>query len=1167
MTALQITLAWAAGFGMAVAMLTVYVAWCREHDFHPVSVALGKFRKLPWYGQVIVLCCVGGLVSYGGGKTNAPPNGATGGTNAPPEVVSGGETNAPPDLVTGVETNEPWAGEGEMPTNPPPPLLMMASPRMTAGGQQQGLSAGAAPDCTDSGSTGFTAAQIGAGAAIVGVGTNETHDFSMPAGAHVVECWRRRGAASERVALDGAGETPPPLIDGERIEVDTFGRIRTARRVFSPLGIQVGMVPMANWARIGAASLCWWTVTASNSAVVCWQNALLNRDTNTPVSVQAEFQDNGKFEYRYNLSSIGAAATNVSARIVSTNGVESVALGAGVTTVRGHLLGPEDGTVLDKDNDGLSTYDEIFLYGTDPELPDTDGDGRSDGDEVWSNGSDPLVGDVPGTNIIARIAAGETNEAVGIVSGELRSTKLWDGFVFWEDPGTNALYTRTFEIDRHGGWTSYFISGRGEDWCGGGEGTIQDWSLIGVQLEWEDDTGASGVVTASPRNDTLYLPLGTNATAVTVALRPTVGGGRHASPSPMYLLEYSPRMEFPGGQGFEGDDGNSYSVFTDPEDCSFSLDTSNRPCRAQAGEGEATAADFRMPSGPGVYRLPLVETAEPDVHPLLMMAPLLGAPPNDNGGDRYLVILDPWVSYGYAHYGCWHSYPYDWGWYGYWCDCTPDCGCGVAGYAAVNAYIDWYDGWECEGVVEIAGREVWRDTAYHIVWACDHHQDEEEHYCPCGCDENCQYCSCMKSDGPSQGSIRFRVGLGTDYQDQKIGFAWFESDGPVQIRPQIFEVDSRPDVYVREQDIGGTKYITTYETHGRDLVISALSNGVSVALKHHGAAQPFETWEVTNVSNLNSVVRLVKRDLADTVREDWTYSCAWESGEWVWDVADNTSHEYVPDDPTEFYENGTKWVCGVDGRLERITVAGTNGEEIVIRTLSYDDDGQLVLVDDGTNGCVTIAYDDAGNISEMTGPEGTLRAAWDADGVMTNLDTSAWNGDIPENAQPQRAPRRMLLGAPNGNGYEGMSFWDAVFHYIYGEGAAKWMPFSEIDTSWLTPKHFECVRSFISCCHEPGGYPISGTRVIPNDGPKQFYLGDVTIRLDGTITYTGNCNWTFDGTMRALPDTFNFDKARRGIVGEGLTAIGRLLFDSHGTPFQIDFIGTKPLTGSGHCGE
>ena len=149
----QIMLAWAGGFGMAVAFWAVYFAWCREHNFHPISVALGKFRKLPWYGQVIVLCFVGGLVSYGGSKTNAPPSGVEGGTNAPPEIVEGGDTNAPPDLVTGVETNEPWAGEGEMPTNQPPPLMMMARPRRTAGGQQQGMATG--EDVTI---TGFTAA-------------------------------------------------------------------------------------------------------------------------------------------------------------------------------------------------------------------------------------------------------------------------------------------------------------------------------------------------------------------------------------------------------------------------------------------------------------------------------------------------------------------------------------------------------------------------------------------------------------------------------------------------------------------------------------------------------------------------------------------------------------------------------------------------------------------------------------------------------------------------------------------------------------------------------------------------------------------------------------------------------------------------------------------------
>ena len=517
-------LAWAGGFGMAVAFLAVYFAWCKEHDFHPVSVALAKFRRLPLGAQVFVVMFAGVFFVYGSTKTNTPPNAVEGGTNAPPDVVTGGDTNTPPDLVTGVETNEPWAGEGEMPTNQPPPLMMMARPRGTTSGQQQGFAAGLAPAEQDGPATGFTEAQIAARAAVVGVRTNETHDFSMPDGAHVVERWRRRGAANERVALCCATGTVPPQIEGEEIAVDTFGRIWTPGRVFAPLGIQLGMVPMANWARIGAASLCWWMVTASNSTVVCWQNALLNRDTNTPVCVQAEFQDNGKFEYRYDLSSLGEAATNVFARIETTNGVEGVALGAGVTTVRGHLLGPDDGWLNDKDNDGVSTHDEIFLFGTDPELPDTDGDGRSDGEEIWGNGSDPLVGDVADAEIVARIAAGATNEQVEIVSGELNSTKLWDGFAFYADPGTNALYTRTFEIDRKEGWTSYFLSGRGEDWCMDGEDAIQDWSLIGCVIDWEDDTGLSGTVSASPRNDTLYLPVATNATSVTITLRATVGG-------------------------------------------------------------------------------------------------------------------------------------------------------------------------------------------------------------------------------------------------------------------------------------------------------------------------------------------------------------------------------------------------------------------------------------------------------------------------------------------------------------------------------------------------------------------------------------------------------------------------------------------------------------------
>lgn len=45
---------------------------------------------------------------------------------------------------------------------------------------------------------------------------------------------------------------------------------------------------------------------------------------------------------------------------------------------------------IDSDNDGLSDYDEINKYFTNPENPDTDADGYNDGDEI-KNGFSPLV--------------------------------------------------------------------------------------------------------------------------------------------------------------------------------------------------------------------------------------------------------------------------------------------------------------------------------------------------------------------------------------------------------------------------------------------------------------------------------------------------------------------------------------------------------------------------------------------------------------------------------------------------------------------------------------------------------------------------------------------------------------------------------------------------------
>jgi len=49
-----------------------------------------------------------------------------------------------------------------------------------------------------------------------------------------------------------------------------------------------------------------------------------------------------------------------------------------------------DLSAIDTDGDGISDYDELYVYGTSPYLEDTDGDGISDYDEIFVYNTDPL---------------------------------------------------------------------------------------------------------------------------------------------------------------------------------------------------------------------------------------------------------------------------------------------------------------------------------------------------------------------------------------------------------------------------------------------------------------------------------------------------------------------------------------------------------------------------------------------------------------------------------------------------------------------------------------------------------------------------------------------------------------------------------------------------------
>ena len=163
---------------------------------------------------------------------------------------------------------------------------------------------------------------------------------------------------------------------------------------------------------------------------------------------------------------------------------------------------------------------------------------------------------------------------------------------------------------------------------------------------------------------------------------------------------------------------------------------------------------------------------------------------------------------------------------------------------------------------------------------------------------------------------------------------------------------------------------------------------------------------------------------------------------------------------------------------------------------------------------------------------------------------------------PLKKQRPRLLGSGGG-----ITVTEAIRHYPNGNGSPIPLPFSVVDTSSATPIKFDCVRNFVSSCHEPNDYHVVGTNYFPAIGKPRLIVGDVPVKLDGTITYTGQCNWTFHGTMTGAEDPYDFNAGNRGLLGEALTALGRALLDGRGTPYVFQFSGSVPLDGSGHCGD
>ena len=840
--------------------------------------------------------------------------------------------------------------------------------------------------------------QVDAGFALARVGTNETHGFSMPAGSNVHAPWRLRGANRDRFALnsqpnsswafplgtnvfDGllvtsSGALVPKFVgepfsprarrawaEAARVPLlrggPPFGEaaLSPLPTLFTPFLADLGAVPQMNWppaGEPGARSQFGWWLSPSNSLVLTWNDFLLNRSPDSPVSFQAEFFWNGDFIYRYDLSrcgGLGEAALPGGAQLVApvsdgiiTNALagafnggygESVEPSTNLTSLLYRRVVPEDILDGDRDGDGLTTAEEIFVYGTDPGLPDTDGDGVPDGAEIAA-GTDPLARGVPDAEILARAAASATNEtflAANVIStNSLVAWRMLDGFAAgWPAGATNVLWERSFPVSRASAWQQFFVSASLSN--------AAPWRLEGLTLEWEfdgDDCHADGSLDASPVGDSWRVPLAADdfPTNVTLRLRAT-GASAVRSPAPLHLLAYAPSLRVDGGREIAGEYDERLIVFIDGSDSEMHLvvDHSLRPHRASPGadecdmsvlewldmttgglsfEGDASGGEV-VAWRPGIYELPDLSL---DLAAISAALPY-GAPPSrrlsgnrGGGGGGTVVVLSPSVWWECNKHGCdydglgysWvteayheeYYYPLDSPcirrmWYqllgGFWrhddCQLAVSGGVGEGG-SLVTTSVDG-----SKGKVYVAGVEVWSGSAEHVYDSgvcgiegyrdnflgdsCQSCDDVGESGCPGG---NCDYL-----EGASLGSLRFRIPLGMPEKGLVAGFAWFMSDGPTNVTKETFQLLKHPDATVTDTTESGTRRIACFNQRGRDLRIEDIADGARITI-YDTAAQTLEhTWEIVNVNGDPAQVRLKKISRLNNVMSDETFT--YSDGDWT----------------------------------------------------------------------------------------------------------------------------------------------------------------------------------------------------------------------------------------------------------------------------------------------
>ena len=302
-----------------------FCAWlvlvCHEKNIHPLRDFCAFFKKQSKVGRVLlgtffIALWVIASTKPGGGSGGGDGGGGDGGTNNVPQMVPGpGVGNLQPMNLPGGEIQ---GLQGQAQFNPD--LHRVNQP--LGGGATLNLS-GFEPITSTNTTHTIEAADFERGFVMTRVGTDEEFDFTPPPNATTVNDWRAFGAATDWIYAAFTNWTfKVATNDVSRLRIYSFGKIEPLIREvngaiatnnwFAPFVASLGIVPQANWSLLNESdrpSQVWYAITLEGSLVITGQNALLDRDTDKPISFQIEFKTDGQFIYRYDKASISAGDT------------------------------------------------------------------------------------------------------------------------------------------------------------------------------------------------------------------------------------------------------------------------------------------------------------------------------------------------------------------------------------------------------------------------------------------------------------------------------------------------------------------------------------------------------------------------------------------------------------------------------------------------------------------------------------------------------------------------------------------------------------------------------------------------------------------------------------------------------------------------------------------